>query len=170
MTVLVTAASRHGATADIATTIAETLRGEGVAAATLAPDEVNGIDGIDALVIGSSVYAGHWLPDATGLVREIAIDLADRPVWLFSSGPLGEPLKPDGDPVDAAEMVRLTGARQHRVFGGRLDRHRLGFGERAICAALRVPDGDFRPWEDVRSWAREIAASLDEHVGAAAVG
>ena len=160
MTVLVTAASKHGGTADIAATIAETLRAEGMAAATVSPDEVNGLDGITALVIGSAVYAGRWLPDAAALVREIALEVGDRPVWLFSSGPIGEPLKPDGDPIDAPEMIRVVRARGHRVFGGRLDRQRLGFGERAICAALRVPDGDFRPWDDVRAWAREISAYL----------
>jgi menaquinone-dependent protoporphyrinogen oxidase len=36
----------------------------------------------------------------------------------------------------------------------------LGLGERVILKAVRAPDGDFRPWDDVREWARGIAAEL----------
>jgi menaquinone-dependent protoporphyrinogen oxidase len=83
------------------------------------------------------------------------------PVWLFSSGPIGDPPKPVEDPVDAQPLVELVGARGHRVFAGDLDRSRLGFAERAIVAAVRAPDGDFRPWPEIEAWAREIAAALE---------
>jgi hypothetical protein len=109
---------------------------------------------------GSAVYAGHCLADARELVEREAEPLDERPVWLFSSGPLGEPLGPEGDPVDVAAIVEWTGARDHQVFGGRIDRGALGFGERAVGAALCVPDGDFRPWSEIRAWATEIADAV----------
>jgi menaquinone-dependent protoporphyrinogen oxidase len=93
-------------------------------------------------------------------VERAADDLAARPVWLFSSGPIGEPPKPEEDPVDVAEIVESTSARDHRVFAGRLERSRLGFGERAVVAALRAPDGDFRDWDEIRGWATAIADEL----------
>lgn len=58
------------------------------------------------------------------------------------------------------EHVAATGARGHRLFPGRLDRHRLGVAERAMVAALRVADGDFRDWDTIDSWGRQIAAEL----------
>jgi menaquinone-dependent protoporphyrinogen oxidase len=82
--------------------------------------------------------------------------LAARPVWLFSSGPIGDPPKPEEDPVDVAEILEATKARGHRVFSGKLVRKQLSFPDRAIAAALRVPEGDFRDWDEIRTWAAEI--------------
>ena len=50
--------------------------------------------------------------------------------------------------------------RGHRLFAGALDRHRLGWGERALVAALHAPEGDFRDWDAIEDWAGEIAAAL----------
>jgi menaquinone-dependent protoporphyrinogen oxidase len=87
-------------------------------------------------------------------------------VWLFSSGPIGDPPKPAEDPVDAAGLVHACGAREHRVFAGRLERHRLGWGERAITVALRAPEGDFRDFAGIRAWAAQIAETLSAGVTA----
>jgi menaquinone-dependent protoporphyrinogen oxidase len=81
-------------------------------------------------------------------------------VWLFSSGPVGRPPTPDGDPVDVADLIRRTGAREHHVFSGRLDRSTLGFVERTVSRAVHAPEGDFRDWVEVRAWADHIAAEL----------
>ena len=67
-------------------------------------------------------------------------------VWLFSSALIGDPPKPDEGPVEVSDIVAMTHAREHRVFAGRLDRHRLGFGEKAVVMALPVIAGDFRDW------------------------
>jgi len=75
--------------------------------------------------------------------------LRSRPVWLFSSGPVGDPPKPGADPVDAATMSTASGARDHRVFSGKLDRSLLRFTDKAIATALRAPAGDFRDWDEI---------------------
>ncbi|MCA3748081.1 MAG: hypothetical protein IN808_02955 [Rubrobacter sp.] len=106
------------------------------------------------------MYAGHWLESARELAERYADALAARPTWLFSSGPIGNPPKPEEDPVDITSILDTTGAREHRVFSGKLDKGALGFGEKAIVLALRVPEGDFRDWEAIREWAQEIAAEL----------
>src|SRR5262245_10417803 len=129
MRVLVTAASKHGSTAEIAERIANQLR-PAFEVDHRAPADVTEVDGYDAVVLGSAVYAGHWLPAARDLVTSLASSLAQRPVFLFSSGPVGEPPKPVEDPVDVAAIVAATRARGHRVFAGRIDRKRLGFAER----------------------------------------
>jgi menaquinone-dependent protoporphyrinogen oxidase len=157
--VLVTAASKHGATAEIAQAVAEVLAGHGLDPAVVPPDEVHDVDGYDAVVLGSAVYAGHWLKPARTLVDRCHTSLRARPVWLFSSGPVGDPPKPDEDPVDVADIVARTGARDHHLFAGKLTRKQLSFPERAIVAALHVPDGDFRDWPEIRRWATEIATA-----------
>ena len=161
MKVLVTAATKHGATAEIAAAIGEVLGGEpGLDAAVIPPEQVATIDGYDAVVLGSAVYVGHWLAAARELVDRAGGALADKPVWLFSSGPVGDPPKPEENPVDVAEIVAATKAREHRVFAGKLVKQQLGFGEKAMVVALRVPEGDFRDWAEIKGWASEIAQSL----------
>lgn len=160
-TILVSAATKHGATLEIAEAIARGLERRGIAAQARDAATVQSLDGFDALVIGSAVYAGHWLGPARELVERHFPDAAGRPVWLFSSGPVGEPdPEPEGDPVDVATLVEATSARAHRVFAGRIDRGRLGFAERAIVRALRAPDGDFRDWDAIDAFAGDIAAAV----------
>ncbi len=160
MKVLVSAASRHGATTEVAAVIGARLRAEGLDAVVLAPDQVAGVDGFDAAVIGSGVYVGRWLEPARELIETHRDALARIPVWLFSTGPIGDPPKPAEEPIDVPTMTALVGAREHRVFAGRIDKHRLGLGEKAILAAVRAPEGDFRPWAQIDTWAAAIAASL----------
>jgi menaquinone-dependent protoporphyrinogen oxidase len=160
MKVLVTAATKHGATGDIAQEIGNVLAERGFDTTVALADEVAAMD-YDAAIVGSAVYAGHWLKSARELVDREAEALATMPVWLFSSGPIGSPPKPEEDPVDVEEILDITRARSHRVFAGKLVRKQLSFPERAIVLALRVPEGDFRDFTEIRAWASEIADALD---------
>lgn len=160
MKVLVTAASRYGGTAGIARAIAAELEDRGFTTAVLLPDEVRSIDGYDAVILGSGVYAGHWMKPAKALVERSGKAMRGLPVWLFSSGPVGDPPKPEEAPVDVAEILDTTGARDHRIFGGKIVKRELHFPERAVVLALRVPEGDYRDWDEVRAWAGEIAEVL----------
>ena len=168
MNILVTAASKHGATAEIAEAIAATLTDHGLDASVVAPDDVGDVASYDAVVLGSAVYAGHWLKQATDLVDRLAGELASLPVWLFSSGPVGVPLKPTDDTVQVSDIVDKTGAAEHRVFAGAIDKAKLGFAERAMVTALRVTPGDYRDFEDIRAWAAGIADRLTAAGGGAA--
>ena len=98
MRVLVSAASRHGSTTEIAARIAEILDpSPQIAVVVAAPAEVDSLEGFDAYVIGSAVYMGHWLTDARDLVHRVS-GWTDNPVWLFSSGPIGDPPRPASRP------------------------------------------------------------------------
>lgn len=158
--VLVAVASKHGATRQIADHIAGTLRDRGATVDVNDAAAVDGLDGYDAVVLGSAVYAGHWMREARSVAERIAARHPRPPVWLFSSGPIGDPPKPEEEPVDVAEVRAETGARDHELFAGKLDRSVLGFGERAITLALRAPDGDFRDWEAIAAWADRIGDAL----------
>ncbi|QRP50980.1 flavodoxin domain-containing protein [Amycolatopsis sp. FDAARGOS 1241] len=166
MRVLVAVATRHGATREIAeqiaATAAMTLEETGVAAQVEVVDaeHVTSLAGYDAVVLGSAVYLGHWLDSAQRLAHEHQGELRRLPVWLFSSGPVGQRRRPGSDPVDVSDVLTDTAAREHRLFGGRVERARLRFPERAVVAALRVKDGDNRDWPVIRAWARAIAGEL----------
>jgi len=86
MSVLVTYASMYGATEEIATRVAETLREAGQEVQVLPVQEAGDVTRFDAFVIGSAVYFGAWLKDAVKFVEQNQATLSTRPVWLFSSG------------------------------------------------------------------------------------
>lgn len=162
MRILVSTASRHGSTTEVATRIAETLRAglpTGTIVEELPAAEASDPASYDAVVLGSAVYLGRWLDDARNLTKRIAAQ-PPRPVWLFSVGPIGDPPKPAEEPAEISDLVRATRAHGHHLFAGRLDRHRLGLGEKAVVMALRVADGDFRDVGAIEAWGTQIAADL----------
>lgn len=161
MRVLVTASGKHGATGEIAAEIAAVLGEEGLEATVMPIEEVTDAAGFDAFVVGSAVYAGRWTAEARRFTDRHAEELAAHPTWLFSSGPIGDPPKPDaGSAVKLDDLIAKTGAREHRLFAGRLDRGRLGFGERTVVRMVGAQDGDYRDWKDVRAWAAAIGETL----------
>jgi len=169
MAVLVAYASKHGATQEIADRIAETLAAAGQQAEARPVAAAGDLVGYGAFVIGSAVYMGHWQKEAAEFVRRNRAVLAGRPVWLFSSGPLGtEPTDAQGrdltvaaEPREIAEFREAIAPRGHRVFFGVLDPGRLGLGERAVrklpAGRAMLPEGDFRDWAEIEAWARGIA-------------
>jgi len=164
--VLVTAASKHGSTMEMATFVAQALQDSaagqrcGLSADGLPIERGPDASQYDAVVLASAVYAGRWLESARHYAATQAAALRSRPVWLLSSGPIGEPPFPPDEPHDAAPIAVMLGARGHRVFPGRLDKQLLTIGERAMVTAMRAPVGDFRDWGALRSWAGEIAAEV----------
>ena len=160
MNVLVTVASRHGATGEIGEVIAGVLRDAGLVVTTAAPEDVRSLDGHDAVTLGSAVYAGRWINRARAFAQRHHAALLAMPVWLFSSGPVGTPLAPVDESPDGPRLTREVGAREHRIFPGRIDPATLGLVERTITRMVKAPDGDFRDWEAVRVWADEIAMAL----------
>lgn len=174
MNILVAYATRHGATTGIAERIATTLRAKGLAADARPVTEVRDIEPYEAVVIGGAAYLGHWLKDATAFAKRHREELQQRPVWLFSSGPLGTELV-DGSghdilaasrPKELAELTRVLRPRGERVFFGAWDPDAppIGLGERMIrhlpASKEALPAGDFRDWAAIDDWAAEIATEL----------
>jgi len=160
MRVLVSGASKHGSTDEIARRIGSVLVERGHDVDVFPPTEVGEVGRYDVVVLGSAIYAGHWQKEARQLADRQAGELVHRPVWLFSSGPVGDPLQPDEVPVDAERVRKTIHAFDHHIFAGKLEKKKLSMPERAVVKALRVPEGDYRDWEDVDLWAMSIADSI----------
>jgi menaquinone-dependent protoporphyrinogen oxidase len=160
MRVLVAVASRHGSTNLIADCLHEELEASGCRADLLDAEAPTNMADYDAVVLGSAVYDGRWLKPARKFAERHEAELRGKPVWLFSSGPVGAPARPAEPAVDAVEWTRRLNARGHEIFAGRVDRAVLGWAERLGLRELDVPDGDYRSWLEVGRWARSIAAAL----------
>src|SRR4051794_2494167 len=106
MNLLIAVASRHGSTLDIGRAIAQELRMHGHTVAVREVGEVRDAGRYGAVIIGSAIYLGDWLPEGCRFVERNAEMLASLPVWLFSSGPLGrEDPEPKGDPDHLDELL-----------------------------------------------------------------
>jgi menaquinone-dependent protoporphyrinogen oxidase len=180
--VLVTYASKYGATQGIAERIAAILRLGGHEVDLRPVEAVEDPSGYDGYVIGSSIYAFHWDRRAVRFVLRHREAMAGRPVWLFSSGPLGtETVDAEGRDVRGSagpkELPELTDAVdpvEHHVFFGALHADALNLGLRTVRRLMPkgeelMPEGDFRDWQEIEAWARGIDGGLD-HLGAAPAG
>jgi menaquinone-dependent protoporphyrinogen oxidase len=174
MRVLVAYATRHGSTRGIAERIAARLTADGLDAEARPVAEVRDVAPYDAVVVGGAAYMFHWLKDATSFAKRHRAVLAERPVWLFSSGPLGtDPVDEDGRdvlettvPKEFAELETVVRPRGTTVFFGAWDPAAppIGLAERAMrlmpAARDALPAGDFRDWTAIDAWADGIAAEL----------
>jgi menaquinone-dependent protoporphyrinogen oxidase len=181
MTVLVAYASRHGATQGIAERIAARLTHDGVPADAVPASRVRDASAYDAFIIGSAAYMFHWLTEASRFVKRNRATLAERSVWIFSSGPLGTArIDAKGrdaliasEPKEFAELRATLQPRGEQVFFGALDLTAppIGLAERftRIMPAARdaLPVGDFRDWPAIDAWADGIARELGGTVATA---
>lgn len=159
-TVLVTYGTTNGSTAQIAETIADVLRKSGLTVEALPAQSVATVASYDAVVVGGGLYAGRWQKDARRFLRRHRHDLAERPLWLFSSGPLdASASERDIPPVPGVKkaMVRLD-ARGHVTFGGCLEEGAKGFIARKIVSSGK--GGDFRDFHQIETWAARIGSEL----------
>ncbi|MEU2832486.1 flavodoxin domain-containing protein [Streptomyces lavendulae] len=156
--VLVAYGSKHGATAGIAEQIGVSLREEGLDVVVAPADDVTDVRGFDAVVLGGSLYAGHWSRKARRCAERNAEYLQQRPVFLFSSGPVDSSAEQrDIPPVRAvARKVERLGAREHATFGGSITARTPGVIARALVHEGK--GGDFRNPERVQVWAHHIGA------------
>ena len=167
--VLVAYATKYGATAEIAERIGQVLRQAGLRPDVLPVNRVSDLTPYKAVVLGSAVYIGQWQKGAATFLKANEKALAERPVWLFSSGPTGE-----GEPVAFMKGKRFPEAlqpvadrvwpRDIAVFHGNVNIKKLNFIEKWMIKNVKAPLGDFRDWEAITSWATAIADVLKEAV------
>ena len=160
MTVLLTAASKHGATTEVAEAIARRLRDDGLEVVYKAPQDVDSLDGFDAVICGSAVYMTQWMSAAHDFMERFAQELHKMPVWAFSVGMNGVPKHVPQDPSRIGPVLTRIDAKELRSFAGRYDPSLLSLRERAIVRLAGAVEGDFRDWDAIDEWAHGIAQEL----------
>jgi menaquinone-dependent protoporphyrinogen oxidase len=168
---LIVYASRYGSTKEIAERIASVLKEQGISATLKVAEEVTAIDSYDAVIVGSALYNGTWLPEAKEFLESFQTELAKKDVWVFSSGPAT-----DDDPVTVLGGWKIPEQFKHILdvirpqaivlFSGKIDAAKLSSEDYLVSSSLRGVSGDYRNWQTIEGWAREIAFALTRAVAA----
>lgn len=164
--ILVTYASRAGSTAGVAEAIGKTLAEGGAQVEVLPMQEVKDPAPYRAVVAGSAIRGGKWLPEAMQFMKTHQAALAGKPFAAFMvcitlAMPGAEKFR-EGV-ADWMQPVRaLVKPMSEGLFAGMLDFSNLPMNFdtlklRATVAAGVFPQGDHRDWNAIHAWARELA-------------
>jgi menaquinone-dependent protoporphyrinogen oxidase len=172
MAVLVAYATGHGSTQGVAARIADRLRQDGLDATASAVADVREVSGYDAVVLGSAIHSGKWLPEAREFAERNAELLRERPLWLFSVSTLGDeesmfPARVASqmrayrkEPPELTELRQALHPLEHRHFAGAITRDQWPAAGRAFFLVVRGRYGDHRNWPAIDAWADRIARQL----------
>jgi menaquinone-dependent protoporphyrinogen oxidase len=159
MRVLVAHGSKMGGTEELARAVGEKLTTLGCTVTVADAAEAREAERYDAIVIGSSLYAGRWKGSCVRLLKHLAAECYQGPVWLFHSGPLGDEADVSQPlPRKVEHLAAQLDTRDVVTFGGRLEEHPSGFIAKAMAKDMA---GDWRNWDHVSAWAVEIADELE---------
>ena len=163
--VLVAYGTKYGATAGIAEKIGQVLQDAGLAVDVKRADQAGDASAYQAVVLGSAVYIGRWRKEAVNFLKTNEQALAQRPVWIFNSGPLGEgdAAEQSGDlgfPKGLRPIAGRIKVRDIAVFFGAVELAKLNPLERWMFKNVKSPIGDFRDWDAITAWATGIAEAI----------
>ncbi|HSR10223.1 MAG TPA: flavodoxin domain-containing protein [Thermodesulfobacteriota bacterium] len=160
---MVAYATKHGSTRGVAEAIGKELCGKGLAVDLVAMRNAGDLGSYQGAVVGAPIYMGKWMPEATDFVKKNRDILGRIPVAYFMvfitmARPNDESRAKAltyMDPVMKAvpEVKPLSIG----TFAGALDYTNVSWINQRILKARGAPEGDFRDWNGIRSWARETA-------------
>ncbi len=166
--ILVTYASQGGASVGVAEAIGQTLASNGAAVDVLPVHQVTDLGAYQAVVIGSAVHSGKWMPEALAFVERNQNALRRVPTAVFQvcmmlavrneqyqsmvSDWLA-PLRFQISPVAEASFAGALWPDQYKKLSEKL-------GLRIFLAAIKLKAGDYRDWDSIHTWAERIGPLL----------
>jgi len=166
--ILVAYASRAGSTAGVAEAIGQALAESGAQVEVRPMKDVEDLAPYQAVVAGSAIQGGRWLPEAMQFMRTHRAALAQKPFAAFlvcmtlaiANGKYREHV------ADFLQPVRpLVKPVSEGLFAGALDISKVpSFGDRLkfrLSVVFGVwSEGDHRDWNAIRAWAGSIRPLL----------
>lgn len=170
--ILVCYATLAGSTAEVAGAVADILRQAGAAVDVRRAREVRPADiaRYSAVVLGTGCRFGKVYKEAADFVRRHAAALERLPVAYFT---VGLTMRPDAPPEKKEEargyfkpLRDLKEPVAVGQFAGVMDYKKLSAPLRMLLSRAQGPEaehlreGDWRDWDAIRSWARNLAPVL----------
>ncbi|MBZ0279832.1 MAG: hypothetical protein K8L97_03760 [Anaerolineae bacterium] len=170
MKVLVAYATTHGSTAEIAEFMGGVLKERDLDVTVARVGQVQSVQGYDAFVLGSPIYAGMWLTEMSQFLEKFNEELVGKPVhfWIACIRVL------EADGLDAAQheyvhkpTMEKLGVKDLGVFAGKLNLDAIDWNERWTLSARydgkELPgshNNDYRDWKAIRAWTTAIRDQL----------
>lgn len=166
--ILVTYASQGGATAGVAEAIGQTLTSNGRTVEVLPLNQVTDPGSYQAVVIGSAVHSGKWMPDALAFVERNQDALHQVPTAVFqvcmmlaaSNNSYKSmvqdwlaPLRGQIHPVAEGSFAGALWPDSYSKLSEKL-------GLRIFLAAIHLKAGDYRDWDAIRAWTNRVSPML----------
>jgi len=164
--ILITYATKAGSTVEIAAFIGESLSKRGFAVDVKPVSENPALDGYQAVLMGSAIRMGSWLPEAVDFVRQNQTTLNQLPTSIFTVHMLNagdDETSRTARQAYTAPVRELLPSVDEVFFKGKLDPKTLSFFDRLISKAVETPDnppGDFRDWNLIGDWSQSIFPTL----------
>lgn len=153
--ILVTYASRVGATLEVAEFITAGLCKIGYAVDIEEVSAVRSLQGYAGVVLGSAIYMNKMLGAAINFLSDNQVDLQQIPLALFTTSLTMKDDTPENRQLlmEWTQPARdLVAPATEAAFGGVLDSQKLPFLYRLIISSMGEEDGDFRDWDAIQSW------------------
>lgn len=157
--ILVTYATRAGSTAEIAAAIGQTLATRGFHVEVKPVKKVSSLSGYQAVILGSAIRMGNWLPEMVKFIQDNQSALNSLPTALFTV----HMLNADDDESSRAAREAYTAPVRALLpnipeifFIGLMDFSRLSFLDRFIANMVKSVESDQRDWEKIRAWAMTV--------------
>jgi menaquinone-dependent protoporphyrinogen oxidase len=161
---LIAYATRAGSTAEIADALGDALVGlEGFEIEVLPIEVVKDVTGYAAVVIGSAIRAGNWMPEAVQFVEQHQAALRERPIVYFSVCITLHEDTPENRKIVAAYTApvrAIVAPVAEEFFAGLVDPTRFSWILRILMHLIRTPQGDFRNWEAIQKWGESLPTAL----------
>lgn len=157
--VLIAYASKCGSTGEVAAAIAEELVARGKTVDVRLAKNISTLEGYQAVIVGSAIRMGQWLPEAVEFVETHQQALRQLPTAFFTVHMLnlGDDETSRKNRLAYLDPVRKIFTPQHEVFfAGKMDLARLSFLDRLIAKAVKATDADLRDWQAIRGWAASL--------------
>ena len=161
--VLVNYATRAGSTVEVAAAIAETIAGLGFNVDLRPAKDKPPVAGYRAVVTGSAIRMGHWLPEAVDFIKNNQEIFRSMPVVLYTVHlrNLGNDEESRANRLAYLDDVRqLITVKEAAFFPGKLDLARLSLLDRWITDAIEGKEQDLRDWPAMRAWAASLESLL----------
>lgn len=167
--ILVTYATRTGATAEVAQAIGDTLSARGVCVDVLPMQDVQDVSAYRAVIAGSAIRKSQWLPEAMQFIEKFRADLGRKPFATFTvciTLAMSNTAQYQAVVTKWIAPVRdLVKPVSEGLFAGRLDFSKLPFNWdtfmlRVVVALGIFPRNDRRDWKAIRMWATNTQALL----------
>lgn len=158
--ILLIYASATGSTVEVAEAIAETLAGRGFCVDVRPVNENPQVDGYQAVLVGSAVQYGNWLPEAIEFVKNNQEALKRVPVALFCVHIRNTE---DDEQSRKNRLAYLDSVRPlvqpvaEAFFPGRFNRRGAALLLPGLVARF-VPIIDLRNWKKIRAWSQTVFA------------